>query len=192
MHYRVFWYRIVQWFSGLFAWRHHVKPVSAISEIPERLSWGQRYKADRKGGDRFYHPRRVQMRIDRDVRVGDCEDHAGYWIACLLKSGLARRAWLGAVFFVRNGVEGHAVCIFEDHDGKFWWCDYGMPNAFDAEADSASPGWEWALAVSRAFGASHCRRAEIYKVRGLEDDALKFDFRGVDRKKLGIRLTAPQ
>lgn len=194
MHYRAFWYRVVQWFSGIFAWKHHVKPVSEISEIPERLKWGGLYKADRKGGDRFYHPRRVQKRIDDGVRIGDCEDHAGYWIACLLKSGLAKRAWLGAVFFVRNGVEGHAICIYEDHAGKFWWCDYGMPRPFTPEADSLGDvdgvGYAWAPEVARMFGATAVHGAELYGIAGLKHDALNFEWRRTHHRKIDRPLSA--
>ncbi len=195
MHYRAFWYRIVQWFSGVFAWKHPVKPVASVSEIPERLSWGQNYKADRRGSDRFYHPRRIQLRIDKDVRIGDCEDHAGYWIACLLKSGLAKRAWLGAVFFVRDGIQGHAVCLYEDRAGQFWWCDYGMPRPFTPQADTHGDvdgvGYAWAPEVARAFGASALHRAELYGISGLKrTDALDFDFRRVHNRRLSAELSA--
>ena len=189
MHYHIFWYRVVQWFTGLFSWKHDVKPVGSTREIAERLDWGRDYKADRKGGDRFFHPRKVQKHIDNKELLGDCEDHAGYWISCLLQSGLAKRAWLGAVFFLRGpGMEGHAVAIFEDFDGKFWWADYGMPNRFEPAGDG--PGWAWAPDIARAFGARLCWRAEIYPVRAIKNDGLRFSFKGVDNAKLNIKLNA--
>ncbi len=188
MRIRLFWYRITQWFSKLFLGRrnHPVPVIKELSDIPASLDWGRDWKADPRGSDIFYHPRRVQKRIDQGKPgIGDCEDHAGWWIACLFKANMASNAALGVVIFEVNGKKsGHAVCVFTDVYGKKWWGDYSMPNPV-----FGTTWWAFGLDVARRFKANKIIAVELYPaVRIRNDDTVVFHVRGVRRQKLNLLL----
>ena len=116
-----------------------VQPAASFAEIVIRVAYGGLYRKDGRK-DRMLHPRLVQARINAgDIRLGDCEDHAAYWIACLIKSKLADEVLLGNLQFKDHGERaGHAVVVFKA-DGDWYWADYNMPSLLpsrDAWADA--------------------------------------------------------
>lgn len=121
------WYGITQAFTGIRGGAP-VQVASSIAEILIRVAYGQKYRYDRPAGA-MVHPRVVQKRLnDGSVKIGDCEDHAGYWIASLLLSDLADRCYLGSIYYENKGEkEGHAVCVFEKN-GEWFWVDYNSPS----------------------------------------------------------------
>lgn len=120
-----------------------VRPATSFADIVIRVAYGQLYRKDGRR-DRMSHPRLVQARIDKgEVQLGDCEDHAAYWIACLIKSRLAERVYLGNLQFRDAGERaGHAVVVFES-DGDWYWADYGMPSLLPSREHWA----EYVLAI---------------------------------------------
>lgn len=105
-----------------------VQPATSFAEIVIRVAYGRRYRQDGRR-DRMLHPRRVQARVNAGaIGLGDCEDHAAYWIACLIKSQLADEVLLGNLQFKNGGKRaGHAVVVFKA-DGDWYWADYNMPS----------------------------------------------------------------
>jgi hypothetical protein len=168
------WFRITMFFTGWFK-TSDVRRARMIDEIPARLEYGKEWRKDKAGGDFVTNPRRVQRRIEDGVRIGDCDDHAAYWCAVLLKSGLAKRCWMGWVMMQPAkgnpsvGRWGHCVCIFEDHDGVMWWTDYHLPKRIGTEQEPWRE-WEWAHRVGiDYYGDPVCAtRAEVTLAPDLE------------------------
>jgi len=146
-------YWIVPWWYGLtltLTRRKNKHPEVAtyktVTEIPVALNWGRNWRPDPIKGalDVCMHPRKFQANIDSgSTEFGDCDDHALYWATALLKSGLADRAYLGTVWWSKEGEKdvGHVVCVF-DKDGDTFWTDYGIPRkAVDGD------NWSWAKDV---------------------------------------------
>lgn len=108
-------------------------------KIIEALNYGRDYKPDPLRGflDIMYNPREVQHRINNDEEVGDCDDHAIYWASCLLISGLAKYAWIGAIYYEKDdgSLAGHAICVFRDHEDKLFWADYNKPSLVESHDD---------------------------------------------------------
>lgn len=140
--YALYIYRLTRWWYALTMWwsqlgEVQLRPVKSYRAISEALSGGARWRPDPLGGifDNVYHPSQVQLNIDMSEPVGDCDDHAVYWCAMLLRSKLARRAWLSFYQYRRADgvVGGHVVCVFESVDTgadgkpKLFWVDYGLP-----------------------------------------------------------------
>lgn len=118
------WYGLTQFFTGFGGVK--LRTFAVPNEIVADLDHGQRYRADRRAGA-MTHPRKVQARINAGQKLGDCEDHAGYWIAALLESGLATEVYMGSIFYLDGGKkEGHAVTVFK-RDGEYFWADYAQP-----------------------------------------------------------------
>lgn len=141
-----FTYNITQMFTRK---KEYVVPTYASThDIITALDYGNLYKSDPNKGHRdvMYHVTHAQRHIATGKGSMDCDDYACYWLYTLLKSGLAKRAWLGVLFFLRNDkFEGHAIAVFEGQDGKMYWADYTDPNPFVEE-------WGWAKASVAAFG----------------------------------------
>lgn len=107
------------------------------SEIVNAIDSGKRWRPDPLGGilDVVMHPSKFQKLINEDnPEFGDCDDHAIYWIAALLKNNLAKKAWFVSTFYYPNFAEGekrklsgHAMCVYLTPDNEFYWCDYHMP-----------------------------------------------------------------
>lgn len=101
-------------------------------EISKLLNYGKLYKYDNIANifnDYLIHPRVIQCRLQQQEPFGDCDDHAIYWCVAIKKSNLAKKVWFS--FFTMRGrgtddtISGHAVCIFQGNDEKYYWCDYG-------------------------------------------------------------------
>ena len=162
-----------QWQRRYYAytqWRSRLKtpvvlPAAAFSDIVTRLAYGQKYKADRR--DSLTHPRMVQRRIDEGhALLGDCDDHAGYWIATLLKSKLADEAYFGDIQYENRGVkEGHAVAVFLA-DGQWYWADYGMPIPLGRRED-------WVKSVLAMYG-DKLRGTILTRMSLNADDSISF------------------
>ena len=130
-----YWYALTMWWSQVG--EVVLRPVKSYADIAKALDGGKRWREDPLGGlfDSLYHPSRIQLNIDMNEPIGDCDDHAVYWCAMLLRSGLARRAWLAFYQYRRSDgvVGGHVVCVFESTDPgpdgkpKLFWVDYGLP-----------------------------------------------------------------
>ena len=128
---------------------------NSYQEIAYELAFGMRYKKDllRETLDVMIHPTRIQDRINKNQLIGDCEDHAGYWVATLLKTKLVKNAWLGFTMFgdANDSIQGHAVCVFEDWAGEMFWVDYNKPNKFSNFPNVRT--WDWCEQVCKAFSS---------------------------------------
>lgn len=140
-----FWFNLTQRATRLRA--VPVKPAVDFAEIVERIGHGTKYRVDRRAGA-MRHPGFVQSKIDGGSQhIGDCEDHAGYWIAVITLSHLADRVMMGSISFVRDGKRtGHSICLFK-RDGTWYWCDYEMPVKLDALSD-------WPASVLSVYGGT--------------------------------------
>ena len=169
--------KIGLWFIAL--WRRHyyaftqrrsrvrrpvVLPAASFADVVIRLAYGSKYKADRR--DSLTHPRRIQQRVDEGtVLLGDCDDHAAYWAAVLLRSGLADEMYFGDLQFETRGRRtGHAVAVFCT-EGSWYWADYGMPILIP-ERDA------WADSVLGRYG-DKLRGATLYRVSLTADEAVR-------------------
>lgn len=124
-----YWYRITMYFTrDKFI---SVRKRKSKQEIISALSWGKTWTADPLGGvfDMLSHPTKIERNISLGKSVGDCDDHAVYWATCLLKSRLAKRAWLSFYQYetIEGKVSGHVVCVFQDWYGDYFWTDYKTP-----------------------------------------------------------------
>lgn len=175
------WWTWVQLLKTRFVWffvrnrKHPVKVYKNIAEIPVALSWGTRYKPDPIGRNPILHPTEIQKRIEKDELIADCEDHACYWAAALIKSKLAKKVWMGVFWYYRadGTFGGHAVCVFLGLDGKMYYADYGMP--VENIAPIAGPdAFGWLSSAFPAYGKKLVS-ASMTSFRGLNKrDTLKF------------------
>lgn len=126
------WWRTTMFFGKprIGADRYRVRVLEAIPEIPARLGWGRSWHPDPLNGnfDIMRHPRRIEKRLILEQKPGDCDEHAIYWCASLLRSGLAKEVWLCTYSGIdlRGKLRGHAVCVFSTDAGLFY-ADYGIP-----------------------------------------------------------------
>jgi hypothetical protein len=165
------WYQLTQELS--LDDSRPVQPAASPQEILERLRFGQSYAPDPINGalDIMRHPRRVQRWIDTGKPLGDCDEHAAYWLACLLRSGLAAEAWLG----IFQGQEvatgktfGHALALWRAQpDGPILWADYTTPATTDGRGG-------WVDAVATAYGARPLFAGMAHVTRLNELDTLIF------------------
>ena len=157
------WYGITQFFTGFTQAR--LIPVLHPNEIIERLGFGNRYRPDRRAGA-MTHPRRVQARLNAGERAGDCEDHAGYWIAQLLHWKHASEAYMGTIYYTASGVEeAHAIVVFRVN-GDYFWADYDYP-AFLKDRD------DWVEAVLAVYGDT-LRGAFLWRASLSAEDKVRF------------------
>ena len=123
------WYKITIYFTQTK--NFPVKVYSTPEEIASALEYGTMWRSDPLGGafDVVYHPTRVQRNIAENEEIGDCDDHAIYWCAALLKSGLAKRTWISFYHMEKRSgrISGHALCVFQGLDDKYYWTDYHHP-----------------------------------------------------------------
>lgn len=129
-----YWWQITIKFSKV---KNIVFPYhESVVQIVTALDWGKKWKKDPFYGilDIMPHPTKVQDRINRNLMIDDCDGHAIYWATSLLKSQIARRAWIGIVHMKdeNNKISGHCVCLYKDDSGEYFWCDYSKPNSFDS------------------------------------------------------------
>lgn len=107
-------------------------------QIIKTLNYGKLYKHDNIANvinDYLIHPRVIQCRLQQEKSFGDCDDHAIYWCAAIKKSNLAKRVWF-SIFTMKgrwpdDTYQSHAVCVFQENDEKFYWCDYKNPNLIE-------------------------------------------------------------
>ncbi len=128
-----YWYMLTMWLTKKT--KSPVKLHKDPKSIASTLKWGRTWVADPLGGvlDNLYHPTKVQDNLNKGKSVGDCDDHAVYWCTALLKSGLAKRAWLSFYQYERADgvVNGHVVCVYEAPLGGYYWVDYGLPEKIE-------------------------------------------------------------
>lgn len=110
----------------------------ASENIAKSLDYGKLYKHDNVANifkDYLIHPRVIECRLKSRTPFGDCDDHAIYWCTAIKKSKLAKKVWFS--FFTMKGrwpddtYQAHAVCVLQDFEGKFFWCDYGKLNLIE-------------------------------------------------------------
>ncbi|MFN5459246.1 MAG: hypothetical protein ACK5AY_05005 [Bacteroidota bacterium] len=115
---------------------------SKIENIIKVLNYGKYYKSDNVAyifNDYLIHPRVIQCRLQNSILFGDCDDHAIYWCTALKKSKLVKKVWFS--FFTMKGkwpddtYSAHAVCVFQDFEGRNFWCDYSKPNLIEKIED---------------------------------------------------------
>lgn len=163
-----FWIKATKPKGGLGILPYHENTRSIV----QALNYGNDYVLDPLSGaiDIMYHPRKIQERINRGDKIGDCDDHAIYWATCLLKSALASEAWIGTVYYQKEdgSFGGHAICVFRDYSGKLFWSDYGMPNAVDSHE-------EWSREVGEEkYGKTLIASALVPIISIDSDDTPKF------------------
>jgi hypothetical protein len=115
---------------------------SDTKQITQILNYGKLYKNDNVGEiikDYLIHPRVIQCRLQNKQLFGDCDDHAIYWCTALKKSNLAKKVWF-SIYSMKarwpdDTYSAHAVCVFQGHDEKFYWCDYQNPNLIEKIED---------------------------------------------------------
>lgn len=165
------WFRILKMrLSWLFS-RLPNKPVTKyteINQIPETLKWGSQYLPD-PPRDPVYHPRKIQDRISHGHKIGDCDDHAIYWCTAIHKSKLAKNVWLALYFYTRSdGTEGgHAICVFEGFDGKFYWGDYNTPTPVEIDSSILPDKFNWLETAMQRYGAVKIKSAAMFKIKRL-------------------------
>jgi hypothetical protein len=137
----IWWYSLTMRFTRKIG--TNVKKYNNLEDIPKAFDFGRKYRWDQLFGskaDHLTHPTRLQWRIDNDFEFGDCDDHAVYWCAALLKSKLAKRVWFA--FYSMKKQEpinktsradrmAHAVCVFQGLDDTLYWCDYNNPKKIE-------------------------------------------------------------
>jgi hypothetical protein len=176
--------------------RPPVRVAATVEEVAARLAGERQYTPDPLSGlvDIMRHPRHVQARLDAGTPIGDCDEFAAYWLACLLKSGLADRAYLGIYQGTRIGdgrPVGHALTLYDvdlprpptsNRDGAVGplpepadrpsvserrWVDYRLPATYEGR-------WGWVEPVSESFGARPIFAGIARVERLTEQDTLVF------------------
>lgn len=114
------------------------------------LSHGALWTDDNKRApfDTMTHPRVVYQRILDGESPGDCDDHASFRAACMLKvrragEPLYDRVWLGLVHFLeRDGARnGHVVVVYQV-DGVVYWIDYNKRHhVINTDGTQKPRGW---------------------------------------------------
>lgn len=136
------WFAITQYFTKFGG--HALPKFTVPNEIVQRLDFGSRYRSDRRAGA-MTHPKKVQKRLDEGHKLGDCEDHMGYWVHALIDSALAEEVHSGLIYYVRDGKkEGHSVTVFL-RAGEWFWGDYANPQSLEHRDD-------WVNAVLKVYG----------------------------------------
>jgi hypothetical protein len=109
-----------------------------FEDISKALNYGKLYKHDNIAQvikDYLIHPRVIQCRLNSRIAFGDCDDHAIYWCVALKKSKLVKKVWFS--LFTMKGrwpddtYSSHAVCVFQDFQGDYYWCDYNKANKIE-------------------------------------------------------------
>lgn len=142
------WYGLTQRAYLLFSPNTPVGAASSFLEIATRLSFGQQYRPDRMAGA-MTHPACVQWKVDDESRVGDCEDHMGFWTVAAHRGKLVEKTYMGIAMFrgSKNVLEGHVVCLLRTAAGLAW-ADYGTPSP------TTPTTWvTWAHEVASAYGS---------------------------------------
>lgn len=164
------WWRVTQFVSSF---RAIPLPTSVrnLTYISKMLGEGSLYRPDRPLAG-MWNPGYVWARATNDQRVGDCEDHAGFWVAMLIRAAfdsegrMLESIAIGTVWGLdANGKHvGHAVALFgfRDHHGVLteYWADYGLPQP------AVIKSWDWAKEIARRYGWTY-QAAYILEVRGV-------------------------
>lgn len=105
---------------------------------------------------------------ESDVVVHNCDEHAAYWCACLLKSGLVDNVWMGTLQMQApdGTISGHAVSVFDrPGTGSLWTADYDVPVSIGTDR------WGWVDVYCQRYGAKPVF-ATLAKVIRLDADDL--------------------
>jgi len=149
-----------------------IPPVVTEVEVAERLHFGAAYKPDPRGGRRdvMRHPRMVQKAIDANAPVGDCEDHAAYWLATLFKSGYVTKGSVGTVHgLFGDKVAGHAVALWTGTDNVRRTADYAAPTIYTGD-------WGWVPVYAAKYNIKvFC--ATMYRVESFDTSTDSFTLR---------------
>lgn len=166
LYIRIFKMRMLWMFT--YNKKHPVATYTNINDIPKTLKWGSGYKFD-PPRDPVYHPTQIQKRIDAGYKIGDCDDHAIYWAAALIKNKLAKRVWFSTYFYTTDSGEraGHAICVFQGLDGKYYWGDYSTPNPVEIDNKLLPTTFEWVETAMKAYGAVRIKTANMFEVKRL-------------------------
>lgn len=140
------WWSLTQHFSRIK--NTPLPKFDAGRDIAAYLNYGNSYVPDKPHFDAMYHATHSEVHLLTGNHASmDCDDHAAYWAQALLRSGLAKKVWIGDFRMVddKGHTEGHALCVFRDSDGKRYWADYANPRDFDGD-------WDWAEQSAQTFG----------------------------------------
>lgn len=157
------WFMITQFFTQ-FGGRALPKFI-VPNEIVQKLDFGSRYRSDRRAGA-MTHPKKVQTRLDAGEKLGDCEDHMGYWVHALIDSALAEEVYAGLLYYLRDGKkEGHLVTVFK-RAGEWFWADYANPQSLETRDG-------WVPAALHVYGDS-LRGAALYRASLSANGSVRF------------------
>ena len=149
--------------------KHPVATYATPIDISYGLKRGTRYKRDPSWRDPIFHPQWIERKLSLEKRIGDCDDHAIYWCAALIKSGLAKKVWFSGFGYMnaQNQFKGHAVCVFIGLDDKMYWADYTDPKLVTVDSNNIVPdGFEWVIQGVKDYGRKF-RSARMIEITGL-------------------------
>ena len=169
------WYGMSMFFTRKKA--TPVKTFLTAEDIAVQLDGGADWREDPWSGvlDVCMHPTKFQGRLNEAVlgetdEIGDCDDHAAYWAAALLKSGLATKVWFSFLQMRKKDtgkVSGHVVCVWNDTSGNLLWADYVNPTLIVDK-------WDWAEGNAKARNAEVIGAAMIEVEKITSKDSLVF------------------
>ncbi len=165
-----------------------LQAISSINDIPIILSFGTNYRPDPKRGflkDKTIHPRVIQHKINTGEygkTMFDCDDHAAYWCAQLLKNKhMVNKVYFAEIRFPKGDDgknSGHAFCIFEGLDSKLYWADYNYPAFF---TDDKTKIFDCMDEVCKAYGYDKNSKGMFI-----------FEVKHSDKKTDSIKLHSPK
>jgi len=133
--------------------------IDSPRRLAELLDFGRDYKPDpgKKGRwDQSIHPCAVQHKINTQsfgTKNMDCDDHAVYWCAMILKNKLADRVWFTTINWSGSG---HAFCVYQIGN-DFYWGDYMYPAKTEGK-------WGYIDLVNQAYGYKSAKHTVMFDV----------------------------
>ena len=173
------WWRMSQFFTGLKARGVLVPPAWSYNDVVRDVLNGSRYRKDRPAGA-LTHPSLFYKRVLAQGKLGDCEDHGGFWLMRLLVAAeklkvnpsLSYPNTRNHALCTVTGIDakgkrqGHAFAVFDEVQGNGTddvqcWADYGMPRR--ENMDAPHDPWWWAHEVAASYGWKlvHATRYEV-------------------------------
>lgn len=170
LQFRVSQYLTYPW-ASLFP---RIAAVSSLTELVVRLSYSDAGARRKRYSGGMRHPRSTQRYLDETrIRFGSGDDYVAYWIATLLRSGLADRVRYGRVFLEhREERTARPVCLFKRH-GEWYLADY-------SHVEYLKDPWSWPEAMRRRWAPEGRVRGAFHSLVSLDaHDGVKFEAHSV-------------
>lgn len=171
----ILWYRITQFTTKLFHKGEPVRVFDSSQALGFYVHANAIYTLDPLKGkfDMLLHPTVFQHRVESGEPADDCDGHAAFWLASLLKSKIPSSAWLATVWYKKQNGDraGHAIAVWCE-EGKYFWADYGVPQGTDKIHMDAQ--WTWPNSVMKAGYGVEPLCATLTPVTLDKHDGLKF------------------